>query len=132
MSFINELSLTRGAAIIDLVNFSEDDEFRLSIPDLIGLVAAFAETRLYPMMIEEDLCEMLPTSVVDRMIQTLRVFNDPNGDGLWCQGDDVGNFRFTDARLATLYPSVNERHRQQYGDWKPGPKETFFGWMGSR
>jgi hypothetical protein len=127
MTLTNTESLIRGAAFFNDARSVRDNSEQFSVPDLIGVIAAYADHCGFPMTMEDGLNEIFPRSTIERLIQTLQLFNDPKGNGLWCQGDDVGNFRFTDERLIAMYPGVNEHHQREFGNWKPGHDETYFG-----
>lgn len=92
---IDSASLIRGAAFFDFARSDRGENLKLSVPDLIGMVAAYADHCSFPITMEDGLSEVLPPLIIERLMQTLQLFNDPDGKGLWCQGDDIGNFRFT-------------------------------------
>ena len=103
MQIIQSASLARGAALIEYA-YSKENPFVPSIPDLVGIVAAYIGRGGELRNLKEDLGQRLGVRIAEDAADTFHMFN---GRGLWEEGASAGDVRFTDDTLAALYPRVN-------------------------
>lgn len=109
MKLLNPASLERGATVIDFA--FPNSERTYSVPDLIGIVAAYIGRGYLPKDIEKDLTERLNPRIARQARDTFRYFDRYDNTGLWAEGASSHHICFTNKTLDKLYPTVNQAHR---------------------
>lgn len=103
MELIHPISLARGAAVIEYA-FWNERPFSATIPDLVGIVAAYIGQGSEPGSLQKELSKRLGKRIGEDAAATFDLFD---GKGLWERGASLHDISFTHDALAKLYPRIN-------------------------
>jgi hypothetical protein len=104
MKLVNQVSLSRGAVLLDYAFSNKGEGMSLEVADLIGIVAAYIARGHPTHEIKERLAGVLSPGIAANVASTFNLFNNPRG--LWSQGPAIDDISFTNHRLRSFYPHV--------------------------